>query len=153
MGVVYRAVDERLDRSVALKSLPVEVAADPSRLARFEREAKTLARVVHANVAMIFGVEVGGDDTPYLVLELVEGEDFEELLKRGALPLDTAVDLCDQVAAGLVAVHAAVPLVVLMRLKAELGFAWYTYPPMIICYFGGQFVGSRLRRRRQLAAG
>ena len=53
----------------------------------------------------------------------------------------------------VVAVHAAVPLVVLMRLKADLGFAWYTYPPMILCYFGGQFVGARLRRRRLLAAG
>jgi hypothetical protein len=52
-----------------------------------------------------------------------------------------------------IAVHAAVPLVVLMRHKSHLGFAWYTYPPMIICYFGGQFVGSRFRRRRiRLAA-
>lgn len=47
-----------------------------------------------------------------------------------------------------VAVHAAVPLVVLMRHKSEIGFAWYTYPPMILCYFGGQFIGSRIRRRR-----
>lgn len=48
----------------------------------------------------------------------------------------------------VVAVHAAVPLVVLMRYQAHIGFAWYTYPPMIAAYFGGQFVGARLRRRR-----
>lgn len=47
-----------------------------------------------------------------------------------------------------VTVHAAIPLVVLMRLKSEIGFAWYTYPPMILGYFGGQFVGARLRQRR-----
>ena len=52
-----------------------------------------------------------------------------------------------------IAVHAAVPLVVLMRHQTHLGFAWYTYPPMILCYFAGQFVGSRFRRRRaRLAA-
>lgn len=51
--------------------------------------------------------------------------------------------------AWFVAVHAAVPLVVLMRHQSHLGFAWYTYPPMILCYFGGQFVGSRLMRRRR----
>ena len=52
-----------------------------------------------------------------------------------------------------VTVHAAIPLVVLMRLKSEIGFAWYTYPPMIVCYFGGQFLGARRRRRRLPAAG
>ena len=52
----------------------------------------------------------------------------------------------------VVAVHAAVPLVVLMRYQSHIGFAWYTYPPMVIAYFGGQFMGARLRRRR-LAAG
>ena len=47
-----------------------------------------------------------------------------------------------------IAVHAAVPLVVLMRKNTEVGHAWYTYPPMILCYFGGQFIGSRYRRRK-----
>ncbi len=51
-----------------------------------------------------------------------------------------------------VTVHAAIPLVVLMRLKSEIGFAWYTYPPMIIGYFGGQFLGAVLRRRRAASA-
>ena len=53
--------------------------------------------------------------------------------------------------AWFVAVHGAVPLVVLMRHQSHLGFAWYTYPPMILCYFGGQFIGSRIRRRRRAA--
>ena len=51
-----------------------------------------------------------------------------------------------------VTVHAAIPLVVLMRLKSEIGFAWYTYPPMIIGYFGGQFLGAVLCRRRAASA-
>lgn len=50
--------------------------------------------------------------------------------------------------AWFVAVHLAVPLVVVMRHKSDIGFAWYTYPPMLICYFGGQFIGSRYRRRK-----
>ena len=50
-----------------------------------------------------------------------------------------------------IAVHGAVPLVVLMRHKSEIGFAWYTYPPMIICYFGGQFIGARYRRSKAAA--
>ncbi|MCB1184843.1 hypothetical protein KDM41_15550 [bacterium] len=53
--------------------------------------------------------------------------------------------------AWFVSVHAAVPLVVLMRHKSEIGFAWWTYPPMILCYFGGQFIGARIRRRRAAA--
>ena len=53
--------------------------------------------------------------------------------------------------AWFVAVHAAVPLVVLMRHKSHIGFAWWTYPPMLICYFGGQFIGSRYRRRKMAA--
>ncbi len=51
-----------------------------------------------------------------------------------------------------VTVHAAIPLVVIMRLKSEIGFAWYTYPPMIIAYFGGQYLGAVLRKRKAAAA-
>ncbi len=53
--------------------------------------------------------------------------------------------------AWFVAVHTAVPLVVLMRHKSHIGFAWYTYPPMVLCYFGGQFIGARYRRRKMAA--
>src|SRR5262245_61947341 len=68
MGEVYRARDTRLDRTVALKSLPAGFAADPERLARFEREAKLLASLAHPNIAAIFGLEES-DGSPYLVLE------------------------------------------------------------------------------------
>ena len=70
MGEVYRARDTRLFRDVAIKSLPAGFAADPERLARFRREAQTLASLNHPNIAAIYGLEEV-DGTPYLVLELV----------------------------------------------------------------------------------
>jgi hypothetical protein len=73
MGVVYLATDTRLDRQVAIKALPAELASDPARLERFEREAKTLAQLNHPNLAGIHGVEEQ-DGARYLVLEYVEGE-------------------------------------------------------------------------------
>ena len=59
MGEVYRAIDSRLDRAVAIKTLPAEFAAAPERLARFEREAKTLAQLNHPHIASIYGIEPG----------------------------------------------------------------------------------------------
>ncbi|MFT5424937.1 MAG: serine/threonine protein kinase [Phycisphaerales bacterium] len=73
MGVVYRAIDERLDREVAIKALPEELAGDAGRLERFEREAKTLASLNHPNVGGILGIEEQ-DGAKYLVLEFVDGE-------------------------------------------------------------------------------
>ena len=73
MGVVYLARDERLDRDVAIKALPEELASDPVRLERFEREARTLAQLNHPNVAGIYGVEEQ-DGQKYLILEHVEGK-------------------------------------------------------------------------------
>jgi len=72
MGEVYRARDTKLDRSVALKILPELFAQNPDRLARFEREAKTLAALNHSNIAAIYGLE-DADGIRALVLELVEG--------------------------------------------------------------------------------
>jgi len=106
MGEVYRARDTRLGREVAIKVLPEHFADDEERLKRFEREAKTLAALNHPNVAQIFGVDQVGD-TCFLVLELVPGESLEERLKRGPLPLDEALDVCQQIAAGLEAAHEA----------------------------------------------
>jgi serine/threonine protein kinase len=74
MGEVYRARDTTLGRDVALKTLPASCAGDPERLARFEREAKTLASLNHPHIAQIYGFERAGD-TCALVMELVEGED------------------------------------------------------------------------------
>ncbi|MEO7860165.1 MAG: protein kinase [Nitrospirales bacterium] len=83
MGEVYRAYDNRLGRDVAIKVLPAGLAQEPERLARFRREARTLASLNHPNIAAIYGLveEPGGADC--LVLELVEGETL-----RGPLPLD-----------------------------------------------------------------
>jgi Tol biopolymer transport system component/tRNA A-37 threonylcarbamoyl transferase component Bud32 len=104
MGEVYRATDTKLGRQVAIKVLPQEVSQDPERLARFQREAQLLASLNHPNIAAIHGLEeVGG--TPFLVLELVEGEDLKQRLERGAIPVDEAIDIAGQVAEGLEAAH------------------------------------------------
>ncbi len=106
MGEVFRARDTRLGRDVAIKALPAAFAQDAERLARFEREARLLASLNHPNVAGIHGVEeVAG--ARYLVLEFVDGETLEARLKRGALPLDEALDVARQVAAGVEAAHEA----------------------------------------------
>src|SRR5881296_2569662 len=76
MGEVYRARDAKLDRDVAIKILPVTFASDADRLARFEREAKTLAALNHPNIAQIYGLEDIGAGGRALVMELVEGEDL-----------------------------------------------------------------------------
>ncbi len=104
MGEVYRARDTRLDRTVAIKALPPAFAADPERLARFEREAKLLASLSHPNIAGIHGLEdVGG--APHLVLEFVEGETLAQRLSRGPLTLRETLDVCGQVAAAIEAAH------------------------------------------------
>ncbi|MEX1310425.1 MAG: protein kinase [Candidatus Sulfomarinibacteraceae bacterium] len=104
MGAVYRARDTRLGRDVALKVLPDELSADEERLARLRREAQVLAAVNHPNVASIYGVEEAGGRL-ILVLELVDGEDLAQRLKRGALPVDEALDIAAQIATGLEAAH------------------------------------------------
>src|SRR5688572_16169960 len=87
MGVVYRARDTRLNRDVAVKALPADVAADPERLARFEREAQLLASLVHPHIATIHGV-VESEGASFIVLELVDGQSLAERLAAGALPVD-----------------------------------------------------------------
>ena len=106
MGVVYRAVDVRLDRVVAIKALPETLAADPVRLDRFEREARALAHVSHPNIAGIHGVEEQ-DGTRYLVLEFVDGETLADRIDRGPLELEEAIDIACQIAAGVGAAHDA----------------------------------------------
>jgi serine/threonine-protein kinase len=106
MGVVFLGHDTRLDRKVAIKALPEALATDADRLARFEREAKTLAQLTHANVAGIHGVEVH-EDARYLVLEYVEGETLADRLDRGPLPVDEALEIAVQIASGVEAAHDA----------------------------------------------
>jgi eukaryotic-like serine/threonine-protein kinase len=102
MGEVYRARDTRLDRDVAIKILPDLFAQDPARLARFDREAKTLASLNHPNIAHIHGVI---DHPAALVMELVEGEDLAERLLRGPVPLEDALPIARQIADALEAAH------------------------------------------------
>jgi serine/threonine-protein kinase len=104
MGEVYRARDTNLGRAVALKVLPEALARDEARVARFEREARTLATLQHPNVATIYGFEQA-EGLRFLVMELVEGEDLSTRLTRGALPVEEAVLLAAQVAEGLEAAH------------------------------------------------
>ncbi|MHC4977263.1 MAG: protein kinase domain-containing protein, partial [Planctomycetota bacterium] len=106
MGVVYLGHDTKLDRAVAIKALPEHLAQDPDRLARFEREAKTLAQLNHPNVAGIHGVEEA-DGSRYLILEYVEGPTLSERLDSGPLPVDEAILICAQIACGLEAAHEA----------------------------------------------
>ena len=104
MGEVYRARDTRLGRDVAIKSLPPGFASDPERLARFEREARLLASLSHPNIAGIHGLEDAGG-TPYLVLEIVEGETLAQRLARGVLPVREALEVGGQIAAAIEAAH------------------------------------------------
>ena len=104
MGEVYRAEDTKLGRDVAIKVLPEEVAQDPERLARFEREAKVLASLNHSHIAAIYQVEQDGE-THFLVMELVEGEDLKERLARGPMELDDVLSAGFQVAEALEAAH------------------------------------------------
>ncbi len=106
MGVVYLARDSDLDRDVAIKALPEELAADSVRLERFEREAKTLATLNHPNVAGIYGVEEQGG-RKYLILEYVEGETLGERLDRGPIPVDESLEIAIEIAAGVEAAHEA----------------------------------------------
>src|SRR5438874_4761090 len=104
MGQVYRAMDTTLGRQVAIKILPDAFASDPDRLARFEREAKTLASLNHPHIAAIYGFEKSAG-MHALVMELVEGEDLSQRIARGAIPPDEALPIARQVAEALEAAH------------------------------------------------
>jgi eukaryotic-like serine/threonine-protein kinase len=104
MGRVFRATDTTLGRQVAIKILPDAFASDPERMARFEREAKTLASLNHPNIAAIYGFEKSGG-THALVMELVEGDDLSQRIARGAIPLDEALPIAKQIADALEAAH------------------------------------------------
>ena len=106
MGEVYRARDTRLHRDVAIKVLPPVFANDPDRLARFEREAQTLAALNHPHIAHIHGVVGPSEGGPHaLVMEFVEGDDLSERLVHGPLPLDEALPIARQIAEALEAAH------------------------------------------------
>jgi serine/threonine protein kinase len=105
MGEVYRARDTKLGRDVALKILPVEMSRDPERIARFQREARTLATLQHQNIASIYDFEDTAE-ARFLVMELVEGEDLASRLERDStIPVDEALKIAMQIASGLEAAH------------------------------------------------
>jgi serine/threonine-protein kinase len=104
MGEVYRARDTRLDRAVAIKILPESFAQDPERLARFEREAKTLAALNHPNIAIVHGFEES-NGVRALVMELVEGPTLADRIAQGRLPVDEALAIAKQIADALEAAH------------------------------------------------
>src|SRR5713226_1267090 len=104
MGEVYRARDTKLNRDVALKILPDTFAADPERLARFQREAQVLASLNHPHIGAIYGLEES-DGIRALVLELVEGPTLADRIAQGAIPLDEALPIARQIAEALEAAH------------------------------------------------
>ena len=123
LGVVYRAHDEQLGRDVAIKVLPEEVASDPDRVARFQREARALAALNHPNIATVHGFETVDMDsgtgtgtgtllkpeasspTTFMVMELVEGESLASVIARGAVSVDEALGIAWGIAEGLEAAH------------------------------------------------
>ena len=106
MGEVYRARDTKLGREVAVKVLPQELAGDADRLARFEHEARTASSLNHPNIITLH--DIGRDGAIlYQVLELVQGRTLREMLAKGALPVRMALQIADQLAAGLAVAHAA----------------------------------------------
>lgn len=105
MGQVYRARDSKLGRDVALKILPQNLTDDAERVARFRREARTLASLQHPNIAAIHGLDEA-DGHLFLTMELVEGEDLSQRLARGPIPVDEALEIAICIAQGLEAAHA-----------------------------------------------
>ena len=104
MGEVYRARDTKLGREVAIKVILDVFAADPDRIARFEREAKVLASLNHPHIAALYGLEQSGAQH-FLVMELVEGQTLAERLLRGPMPVDDALAIARQIADALEAAH------------------------------------------------
>lgn len=106
MGEVHRARHLKLRRDVAIKVLPTEVAADPERLARFEREARTASALNHPNIITIYDI-AEHEGTTYIAMELVDGRTLRDLIADGPLPIDQTIRLASQIAEGLAKAHGA----------------------------------------------
>jgi len=106
MGVVYEAVDTKLDRTVALKFLPPESTRDPDAKARFVHEAKAASAIDHPNVCNIYEIDETEDGQLFLAMACYEGETLKDRISRGPLPIDDALDITRQVAEGLTEAHA-----------------------------------------------
>src|SRR5881296_2597474 len=104
MGEVYRARDTKLKREVAIKILPEEFSRDPDRVARFQREAEVLASLNHPNIAAIHSLEEA-EGSRFLVLEFVEGETLAERIRRGAIPVEEALNMARCICEALEVAH------------------------------------------------
>jgi len=104
MGEVYRATDSRLDRQVAIKILPAEFAKDADRLRRFEQEARATSALNHPNILTIYDIGTH-DGAPYIIAELLDGEELRIRLNNGPLPVRQAIDYAQQITQGLAAAH------------------------------------------------
>jgi TolB-like protein/tRNA A-37 threonylcarbamoyl transferase component Bud32/Tfp pilus assembly protein PilF len=104
MGEVYRARDTRLGRDVAIKVIPPEFVRDPDRIKRFEQEARTAGALNHPNVCTVFDVGTH-EGSPFVVMELLEGESLRDKLSSGPIPLRKALVYATQTAEGLAAAH------------------------------------------------
>jgi TolB-like protein/predicted Ser/Thr protein kinase len=104
MGEVYRATDTKLGREVALKVLPTDVASDPERLARFQREARAVAALNHPNVVTLYSVEEC-DGVDFLTMELIEGQPLDQLISASGLCVERIVEIATALAEALAAVH------------------------------------------------
>jgi eukaryotic-like serine/threonine-protein kinase len=104
MGEVWRARDSRLGRDVAVKILPASFAADADRLRRSEQEARAASSLNHPNILTVYDVGTN-DGSPYLVMELLDGEELRQQLNDGPMAVRKAVDYARQIASGLAAAH------------------------------------------------
>jgi TolB-like protein/Tfp pilus assembly protein PilF len=104
MGEVFRATDTRLERNIALKVLPANMAADPERFARFQREARAVAALNHPNVVTVFSVE-NADDVHFITMELIEGHTLDRLITSDGLEPHRIVEISGEIAEALAAAH------------------------------------------------
>src|SRR5713226_1425365 len=104
MGEVYRATDAKLGRAVALKVLPAEMARDPERLARFQREARAVATLNHPHIVTLYSVEEA-DGVHFLTMELIEGQSLERRIPAGGLSIDQIIEIANALAQALAAAH------------------------------------------------
>lgn len=107
MGVVYKALDRRLQRYVALKFLPPYLGSEKELKARFLREAKTIASLDHPNICTLFGVEEAEHGQLFMVMPCYDGETLRQKIARGALEIERVLDYAPQLAAGLAHAHEA----------------------------------------------
>ena len=111
MGVVYRALDTRLERPVALKLLPRQAVGDPERKWRFVREAKAASALNHPNIVTIYDIDSApfedGEPVDFIAMECVDGEPLDRVLAQRRLSIDEALGYAAQISAALAAAHAA----------------------------------------------